>query len=233
MMSRRRRWGLYLLVVLVAAMIGAWLAPSSPSPSLRKSPAEVLDALARIGFPPGMLVSFLLWMIVSIYWEVAGRSETTTKEPFRSRFVHLALTTLAQLLLLFPVPGLRSRFLPVSGALVGLGLAIEALSVVLAVWSRRTLGQHWSGAIATNVGHELVVAGPYRLVRHPIYSAILGLFVGTALVSGEMHALVGLALALIAYARKIRMEEQHLVSQFGNIYVDYQRRTRSLLPGLF
>ena len=75
--------------------------------------------------------------------------------------------------------------------------------------------------------------GPYRSVRHPIYSAILGMYLGSALVSGEAHALVGLALAMAAYWRKIRLEEQHLLSLFGPAYADYRRTTRSLIPGVF
>jgi protein-S-isoprenylcysteine O-methyltransferase Ste14 len=76
-------------------------------------------------------------------------------------------------------------------------------------------------------------AGPYRFVRHPIYTALLVLYAGAATVSDELHALIGLALAVFAYLRKIRLEEANLMNAFGADYRDYRRKTRALLPGLF
>jgi protein-S-isoprenylcysteine O-methyltransferase Ste14 len=70
-------------------------------------------------------------------------------------------------------------------------------------------------------------------VRHPIYTALLCLYAGTAIVSGKLHALIGLALAILAYLRKIRLEEANLMNAFGADYRDYRRETWALLPGLF
>jgi protein-S-isoprenylcysteine O-methyltransferase Ste14 len=99
--------------------------------------------------------------------------------------------------------------------------------------ARRRLGRNWSGAIAANVDHQLVRSGPYRLVRHPIYGAILGMYLGAALVSGDVHALAGLSLASAAYWRKIRLEERRLRDLFGPAYADYQRTTWALIPAVF
>jgi len=71
------------------------------------------------------------------------------------------------------------------------------------------------------------------VIRHPIYTAMLGMFVGTAIVSGQTHALLGLALGAGAYWRKIRMEEANLHDAFGEAYHDYRRGTWALLPGVF
>ena len=95
------------------------------------------------------------------------------------------------------------------------------------------MGAHWSGEITIKVDHQLIRTGPYRLIRHPIYTAMLGMFVGTAIVSGQTHALLGLALAIIAYWRKIRMEEANLNDAFGDAYRDYRRETWALVPGVF
>ena len=75
--------------------------------------------------------------------------------------------------------------------------------------------------------------GPYRFVRHPIYTGLLGLYFGTMVVSGEMHALLGMALAAVAYWRKIRIEEAHLSQLFGPAYEEYRSATWALVPGLF
>jgi protein-S-isoprenylcysteine O-methyltransferase Ste14 len=71
------------------------------------------------------------------------------------------------------------------------------------------------------------------MVRHPIYTAILAMYAGTMLVSGGWRALMGMCLAVLAYWRKIRMEEANLATAFGAGYSDYRRTTWSLVPGLF
>jgi protein-S-isoprenylcysteine O-methyltransferase Ste14 len=71
------------------------------------------------------------------------------------------------------------------------------------------------------------------VVRHPIYSAMFVMAAGTAIVSGEFHALVGIAVLGGAYWRKIRLEEQSLVGTFGAEYEEYRRGTWALVPGLF
>ena len=121
-----------------------------------------------------------------------------------------------------------------SGQSVLFGVQIpEAAGIFFAVWARRHLGRNWSGEITIKVDHSLVRSGPYRIVRHPIYTAVLGMYAGSALVSGELHALLGLALAAGAYARKVRIEEAVLAGFFGKEYDDYRHATWALVPGLF
>lgn len=220
---------LYLVVGFLAALIGK----NFGHPQAVHTPAEKIAELERVGFPPRMLIAIALWLVPGIYWEIAARNATKVKEPFRTRSVHLILTALAQFLVVLPVPGLRMRFLPLATPIWVTGLVIEALAVILTVWARRVLGKNWSGAIATNVDHELIREGPYRSIRHPIYTGILGTYLGITIVSGEIHALIGLVLALIAYARKIRMEEAHLHEAFGPAYADYAQHSWRLIPRVY
>lgn len=62
---------------------------------------------------------------------------------------------------------------------------------------------------------------------------MLGMFLGTAVVSGELHGLLGLLMMSLAYLRKIGLEEKHLRSTFGIEYENYQRKSWALIPGLF
>ncbi len=143
------------------------------------------------------------------------------------------LTNAALILILAPVPGLRQQCWPSSSIVIAAGLTIQAGGLGLAVWARRHLGRNWSGEIAIKVDHKLVRSGPYRVVRHPIYTALLGMYVGSSLVSGELHALLGLTLAAFAYMRKVRLEEANLMASFGADYREYRGATWALLPGLF
>jgi len=229
-----------LFWTLLAALLGAGgmllilrLAPNALPAS--SGPTDIPAALDALGLPVRILASAGIWAVFGIYWGLAARgaAEPRQAESRGSRWLHVGLTNLAQLVVLLPVPGLRARFVPLSAPLVAAGFVVQVAGLLLAVWARQTLGRFWSGAIATNADHQLIRGGPYRFVRHPIYTAILCLYLGTALISGELHGLVGLALAAIAYWRKIHLEEQHLGERFGPAYADYQRDTKALIPGLF
>jgi protein-S-isoprenylcysteine O-methyltransferase Ste14 len=180
-------------------------------------------------------ISLALWILFITYWSAKAKNSAPEKssESEASRQLHQLLMNAALLLLFIPVPGLRLRYLPNSPFVVSAGLAIHMASILLALWARRHLGRNWSGAITVKVDHELVRTGPYKLVRHPIYSAMLGMFVGTALVSGQLHALAGLGLIAFAYWRKIRLEEERLRAIFGADYDAYRGKTWGLIPGLF
>jgi len=179
-------------------------------------------------------VSFGLWIVFIGYWSVAAQDVAATKssEPMESRRLHQRLLNVAFILLLIPIPGLTGRFLPTARYWVGIGLVVQALSLLFAIWARRHLGRNWSGAITEAEDHQLVRTGPYRRIRHPIYSAMLGMFVGTALVWGQLHALIAVLILAAAYSRKIRLEEQNLREIFGAAYEDYRLESWALVPGL-
>jgi len=194
---------------------------------------SALRAMPR--FTPGIMASLLLWLVFSIYWSLAAKDSAPTKasESVWSRQLHLLLVNAGLLLLILPVHGLTRRFLPASQFFVVLGLLIQAAFVLLAIWGRRHLGNNWSGEVRIAVQHRLVRTGPYRLIRHPIYTAVLGMCCGTALVCGEIHALIALVAVTLAYWRKIRLEEQVLGKTFGAEFHAYRRDTWALVPLLY
>ena len=201
-------------------------------------PASFPEFLAHSrasGLPPSILLCILLWLALSAYWSWAARSksEARSSEGVLSRQFHMLLVSAAQLLVFLPVPGLRMRILPDApwGGIVGVGLCLAGLAFSVA--ARRALGRNWSGEVTTKVGHTLVTGGPYALVRHPIYTGVFGLYIGTAVASGELHALVGVVLAAIAYARKVPMEEKVLAAEFGDAWTDYRARTKAIIPFAF
>jgi protein-S-isoprenylcysteine O-methyltransferase Ste14 len=182
-----------------------------------------------------MWTSIAMWCVIEIYWDVARKKSAPVaeSESRRSRWVHLVLTSVAQFLILIPNQGLRERWLPASMLVSLAGLTLNAAGLILAIWARRCLGRYWSGEITIKVEHQLVRIGPYRLLRHPIYTALLALYLGTAIVSGELHALIGFVLAVLAYLRKIRLEEANLQKAFGAEYEGYRGESWALLPGLY
>jgi len=187
--------------------------------------------LAHRGF---IVAASIGWVVFGLYWDVAAKTAAAAKsaESRASRGLHVFLANVALLLELAPIRGL-GRFSPVSYRLMAAGLAVEAMGLILSIWARRHLGQNWSGEISIKVDHELIRSGPYRLLRHPIYTGLLAMYAGTALVTGEWLAAIGLAMAAFAYWRKIRLEEANLNAAFGDDYDAYRRETWALVPGLF
>jgi protein-S-isoprenylcysteine O-methyltransferase Ste14 len=220
-----------LLATLAGAAIGA-LATKVGDHFTFRSPALALDqaSLAHHRY----LIATIPWVLFSLYWEIAAKNAAAAKsaESRASRALHVTLANLAILLEVVPIRGL-GRFLPATTLVLVVGLALEVFGLLLAVWARRVLGRNWSGEISIKVEHELIRSGPYKWLRHPIYTGILAMYLGTGVATGEWLAIVGIAIATIAYWRKIRLEEANLKVAFGADYAAYCRESWALFPGLF
>lgn len=128
------------------------------------------------------------------------------------------------------IGSLGSRFVPPSPELHLAGVALTAAGLTLALWARYHLGRNWSSQITLKEGHTLVCTGPCRYLRHPIYSGILLALVGTALTVGLYRALLGVALAWLAFLWKASKEDTWLASAFGEEFERQRRRAGRLLP---
>src|SRR5262249_51253067 len=127
---------------------------------------------AWVGNGP-MCASAALWIAFLVTWSAAAKNAAPAKsaESAASRRLHQNLLNVGLLLLFVRFPGVGWRFLPAAPLLAPLGLGLQAASFLFAVWARRHLGRNWSGEVRVAVDHRLVRSGPYRVVRHPIYSA--------------------------------------------------------------
>ena len=114
----------------------------------------------------------------------------------------------------------------VTSILVAGGLAFSA-------WARLVIGGNWSGGIVLKEDHELVQSGPYAIVRHPIYTGLIAMVFGTAAYYAE-PLVIGLAIVLAAvlYAKSKR-EERLMVEHFPDVYPEYRRRVRAIVPYVF
>ena len=109
---------------------------------------------------------------------------------------------------------------------VGLGLA----SLGLLVWTHRVLGRQWSPFLKIQKDHRLVTEGPYRRVRHPMYSALFGWMLSVSLIAANWLFVVILAGAASAMLLRIPREEAMLANRFGDEFQAYRSRTGLLLP---
>lgn len=177
----------------------------------------------------------LMWVAYILYWRVMATNVKADErvESSDTRLQRLALM-LAALVLLglqrIPLWVLDRRFLPVWPWWFRIGAAVTACGLLFSIWARHYLGQNWSREVTIKKDHELITGGPYRLVRHPIYTGLLFGLLGCAIALGEWRGLLAVALVFIALLRKLRLEEQWMRLQFGETYESYARRTRALVP---
>lgn len=113
-----------------------------------------------------------------------------------------------------------------------LGLVALIASTAFTLWTRCVLGTMWSSAAVVKDNHVLRTDGPYTIVRHPIYTGLLGMLLGTALISGLGVWIPLFAVAVVLFESKIYFEERLLRRSFGDDYDAYRTRVPQLVPGL-
>jgi protein-S-isoprenylcysteine O-methyltransferase Ste14 len=119
-----------------------------------------------------------------------------------------------------------------SAWILGLGVAVFVFGLALAVWARVYLGANWGMPRTQRSGTGLVTSGPYRWIRHPIYTGILLGALGSALAVSP-YWLVALALLGASFAYSAHVEEHNMTVRFPDDYPAYRRRTKRLIPFFF
>jgi protein-S-isoprenylcysteine O-methyltransferase Ste14 len=175
-----------------------------------------------------------LWIVFLLYWNLMAINAKVTKrlEPAGSRIAR-ALMFLAAIVL-FSVP-LRSAWLnlqlwPAARFTFFAGIGLTLAGMLLCVWARLHLGRNWSRSVTIKQSHELIVTGPYALVRHPIYTGLLTAMAGAVLAGGEIRGLIAFSLIAASLWYKLRLEEKWMREQFGAAYAAYSGRVSALVP---
>jgi protein-S-isoprenylcysteine O-methyltransferase Ste14 len=108
---------------------------------------------------------------------------------------------------------------------------LTAAGCLFTWWARLHLGRFWSGTITRKEGHRVIDTGPYGLVRHPIYTGLIGALIATGVALGTASALFGAALIAVGFWQKARMEEGFLANELGaDVYAAYRQRVPMLVP---
>jgi protein-S-isoprenylcysteine O-methyltransferase Ste14 len=176
-----------------------------------------------------------LWISWGVYWKLAAGNvkPTTRHESFASRMSHAIPLMLAVLLFLIrDQPGhlLFGQIWPRSPETFWGGVALIVAGFAFTVWARLVLGRNWSATVTIKADHELIQSGPYRWVRHPIYTGLLVAFAGSALSLAEWRGLLSCVLLLLAFVIKLRIEERWMTEVFGPAYEQYRQRVNALIP---
>jgi protein-S-isoprenylcysteine O-methyltransferase Ste14 len=116
-----------------------------------------------------------------------------------------------------------------------LALGIVSDCIVLAgaaftVWARITLGRNWSAEVTFKQDHELIESGPYALARHPIYTGLIVMALGTAINYGRTIGFALLFSLCGALWWKARQEERIMSTHFPDAYAEYKTRVHAIIP---
>ena len=180
----------------------------------------------------------LLWFAWLAYWAIAaiGAKPTQRVESAASRIAHTLPLAFAFWLLWArgrPDGFLAGTIVPPSRALYLAGVAVVAIGLAFAIWARHYLGRNWSGVVTLKQDHELIRGGPYRLVRHPIYTGMLLAFIGSAMARDQWRGIAAVAIAWLALWYKLRVEERWMIERFGDAYRRFRAEVPALIPNPF
>jgi protein-S-isoprenylcysteine O-methyltransferase Ste14 len=180
-------------------------------------------------------ISSKIWFVWCIVWLLmAAWSKPSKRREFPWQRLEHVIPLLIGFLLIYnrrlAWNFLADRIVPQNDAVTVAGLALTVGGLIFAVWARIALGANWSGTVTIKTGHNLIRRGPYRWIRHPIYTGILGSMIGTVMLQGEVRAFLGFALMLLALYRKARREERFLSEEFGEGFAEHAKHTGMFLP---
>ena len=175
------------------------------------------------------------WVAFFVYWLVSAlRVKATAEKQSRwSALRHRIPVGLSWFLLAYRgslPPPLNSPMTPRTDFTQFIGAAICLAGLLVTIWARRTLAGNWSSDVTLKQGHELVKAGPYRFVRHPIYTGLLVMSLGTAMDNGHLRAWLALVVMFIGFWIKLSQEEQLMLRYFPDAYPAYRKQVKALVP---
>jgi protein-S-isoprenylcysteine O-methyltransferase Ste14 len=177
------------------------------------------------------------WVAAAFYFFAAAlfTNRVKRREAIPDRLLDSALLFGGYFLMFSQVPfwgPLELHFLPVRKPLEIAGVVLAYVGLPLTVWSRARLGRYWSGVVALKHDHRLVQSGPYRLVRHPLYSGLILAAFGWCLCITTWSSLLGALSLMACFERRAHKEDALLASEFGAEFESYRQRTGRLMPRL-
>jgi len=189
------------------------------------------------GYSAGLGIIRVCWVIFVVVWLVGAIS--TKRAIYResnAERVQYWLMLVIGYFLVIKSSSLPSPFdwlvVPHTRSSAWIGAFLCVCGLVFAIWARVILGRNWSGVITLKEGHEFIEHGPYRVVRHPIYTGIVAMFTGTVVAIGYFGGFLGLLLVFVSFLLKLTREEDLMLKHFPDQYAVYQIRVKRIIPFL-
>ena len=173
-----------------------------------------------------IFISIILWFIIFVYWVIRSRKQGILNEIFGlSKLLFSGL--LLYVPVFFSVDIMSYKPLPLIHIV---GLLIIVMGFVVCIAGREYLSSNWSGKVIIQENHELVKNGPYKIIRHPIYSGVLCMMLGSSVILGSVFCFIWAIFCFFGLYRKSKQEEILLEEEFGEAYKLYRKETKMLIP---
>ena len=174
------------------------------------------------------------WIIFFAYWLISARrvKRTAERQNLWSALAHRIPLGVTYVLLAtghLPPP-MNLSVTSHADWVLAMGGLICVLGLFVTLWARWTLAGNWSSDVTFKQEHELIRRGPYRFVRHPIYTGILTMCLGTAIEIGRLRGWLAVPLMMVAFWIKLKQEEALMLRHFPDEYPAYQKRVKALVP---
>jgi protein-S-isoprenylcysteine O-methyltransferase Ste14 len=181
------------------------------------------------------LVIAALWIGWAASWLLAAVWSNRTEKSvgLRAEAGYRVVLGLGALIFAVPAHGYEGalRVWHVDWLSAWICVAFIAAGMAFCWWGRIHLGRLWSGRITRKADHHVVDTGPYRVVRHPIYTGMLVAIWATTVAKGTLPGIAAAALISLGVWMKARLEEKWLRSELGpDAYDSYRRRVPMLVP---
>ena len=188
----------------------------------------MVESLAKIIISVSWGVFIVVWMLAALF------AKRTVYRESAARRLRYILPILLGWFLIFRGYRLGTPFnndlLPETDAILAAAAILCVCGLGFCLWARAVLGRNWSGTVTLKENHELIVRGPYRLVRHPIYTALMAMLIATWMEQSHIAGMIGLLLTFISFWIKLGQEEEVMHKQFPKQYADYQERVKRIIP---
>jgi protein-S-isoprenylcysteine O-methyltransferase Ste14 len=185
-----------------------------------------------------ILITLGISIAISVYFRRQADKKGGQLDPSGNRV--LLFLRLAALVVLVPLIGFLINTDSMDWAryrspewLRWIGFAFSTISIPALYWLFSTIGRNVSPTHATRDDHQLITDGPYRFVRHPLYTVGFTLFLGVGLMASMWWCLAGLLVLMVVLIWRTGIEEENLLREFGEQYRAYMTRTGRYLPKLF
>ncbi|HEY7323947.1 MAG TPA: isoprenylcysteine carboxylmethyltransferase family protein [Streptosporangiaceae bacterium] len=171
------------------------------------------------------------WVIFWIYWLMASAGAKAGRNRW-TQFAGFRVGILLVVLLLLRLRVLKGHEATSNAWLLGIGTMLFVLGLALAVWARIYIGRNWGMPMSRKDEPELVTSGPYRTIRHPIYTGIILAMVGTT-IAVSLYWFIAVAVLGAYFSYSAVTEERYMAEQFPTAYPEYKQSTKMLIPYVF
>ena len=171
----------------------------------------------------------IFWIVWALVWAILARvSKKVISRPDEGVQYFGAILFLL-LFRLIPRRYNHPSFIPHTPEIQAVGTVLCAVGIAFAIWARIHIGKNWSSGPSVQEDHQLVTSGPYRLVRHPIYTGMLLALFGSAFISGSIGICIFIFVGL-RFVWRVNTEEKIMIELFPQQYPEYKKRTKALIP---